>query len=159
MIIQLSLKLAIGTKEFLVSLQVVWSKTDLPIRQACTAKGSWDLCFASWQGNLDAALTASRFYDDIGGVSGWTSPEYLDTLSSLRTAQEDTAVRSLAAQLQQRAYDDSPAAVRGYGVDIQAIRSDMWTGCEGIIDAAGGLFGIGSAAAYMQVARIVQAEE
>lgn len=134
-----------------LGVDVVWRKTDQPIDRVCTEKGDWDMCFVDWQGSVDAPLTAARFYDDIGGLTGWTSAEYQSVLGLLRTAQEDAAARSDAAQLQQRAYDECPAAVLSYGVDIQAIRNDVWTGYGDVLTAAGGLFGIGSAAVYMKL--------
>lgn len=134
-----------------LGIDVTWKKTDLPIEQACTAKGDWDLCFAGWSGSTDAPLTAARFYDGIGGLCGWTSAEYESVLTLLRSAQDSTTTKSLAAQLQQKVYDECPVAVLSYGVEIQAIRNDAWTGYQEILDAAGGLFGIGSVAVYMNL--------
>lgn len=134
-----------------LGVDVVWKKTDRPITEVCTEKSDWDMCFIDWQGNADAPLTAARFYEAISPLTGWTSAEYQSVLALLRTAQEETAMRSDAAQLQQRVYDECPAAVLSYGVDIQAIRNDVWTGYGDILTAAGGLFGIGSAAVYMRI--------
>ena len=134
-----------------IGIDVIWRKTDLPIEQACTAKGDWDMCFFGWHGSLDAPLTAARFYSGIGKLTGWTSAEYESILSQLRSAQDDTAAFHFAAQLQQKVYDDAPTAVLSYSVDIQAIRNDSWTGYEDVLQAADGLFGIGSAAVYMRI--------
>ena len=41
--------------------------------------------------------------------------------------------------------------VLGYNSDIQAIRSDLWTGYEDVLAATGGLFGTGSAQIYMTI--------
>lgn len=133
---------------------VTWRKTDEPITQVCTAKSDWDMCFVSWQGNLDAALTAADFYEEIGGLTGWTSAEFEGVLSQLRTAQEETAAHGFAALLQERVYEGCPVAVLGYSSDIQAIRNDVWTGHGEVLNAAGGLFGIGSCATLMKIERV-----
>ena len=132
-----------------LGIGVTWKKTDLPIEEVCTAKSDWDLCFVGWHGVPDAPLTAARFYSSTSKLTGWTSAEFESVLSQLRSAQDSAAAFGYAAQLQQKAYDECPAAVLSYGVDIQAIRSDAWTGYEDVLAAAGGLFETGSAAAYM----------
>ena len=134
-----------------LGVTVNWKKTDKPIESVCTAQGDWDMCFVGWRGSIDAALTAAGFYKDMGGLTGWTSEAYESLTTQLRTASEEAALRNFAAQLQQRVCDDCPAAVLSYGVDIQAVRNDLWTGYEPVLEAAGGLFGIGSAAFYLQV--------
>lgn len=141
-----------------LGVQVIWKKTDEPITQVCTAKGDWDMCFVSWQGSVNAPLTAAGFYEKIGGLTGWRSPEFESILSQLRTAEEDAAAHTAAALLQSKVYEDCPVAVLSYGVDVQAIRNDVWTGYGEVLDAADGLFGIGSAAAYMKLARVETTE-
>ena len=142
-----------------LGVQVNWKKTDQSVEQVCTPKGSWDFCMISWQGSVDAPLTALRFYEDIGGLTGWVSPEYESLLAQLRTASELTATGNFAGQLQQRVYDECPVVVLSYSVDIQAVRNNTWTGFEEILDAAGGLFGIGSAAIYMKITPVEEAAE
>ncbi len=39
----------------------------------------------------------------------------------------------------------------GYVCDVQAVRRDLWTGYEEVLAAAGGLFGTGSAEAYLRL--------
>lgn len=141
-----------------LGIEVIWKKTDKPIRSVCTEKEDWDICFTDWSGNGDAPLTAARFYADISDLSGWNSSDYQSTLAQLRTAEDGLTVRSLAARLQQFVYDDCPVVVLSYGVDIQAIRNDGWTGYRELLDSAGGLFGIGSAALYMQIVPVEPAE-
>ena len=68
-------------------------------------------------------------------------------------------MNALAGQLQQLVYDDCPYLVLGYCSDIQAIRSDRWTGYEQVMEATGGLFGTGSAELYMDVEPLTEAEE
>jgi len=52
--------------------------------------------------------------------------------------------------VQQTVYNACPVIVLAYGADIQAIRSDIWTGYETQL-SAGGLFGMGTPAVYMNV--------
>ena len=134
-----------------LGIEVVWKKTDQSILDVCTEKAEWDLCFTGWRGNNDAPMTAERFYDYIGELSGWRSDEYYNTLTQLRSAQDEFTLRSLAARLQQLVFEECPAAVLGYGSDIQAIRHDDWTGYEALLNGEGGLFATGSAAAYMMI--------
>ena len=136
-----------------LGISVTWKKTDLPVEDVCTGKTEWDLCFVSWQGNVDAPLTASRFYSEISGLTGWTSEAYENDLERLRAAQEDAEALAFASQLQQLVYDECPVIVLSYGAEIQAIRNADWTGYETALDALGGLFLTGSATTYMNVHR------
>ena len=136
-----------------LGISVTWKKTDLPVENVCTGKTEWDLCFVSWQGNVDAPLTASRFYGDISSLTGWTSEAYENDLERLRMAQEDAEVLAFAAPLQQLVYNECPVIVLSYGAEIQAIRNADWTGYETVLEAMGGLFLTGSASIYMNIHR------
>lgn len=131
--------------------RVDWRKTAEPIAQVCTKDADWDICITSWRGDPSAAAAAGRFRKTVGGLSGWSDPSFDSTLEELRTAEDDAAERSCAFRLQQLVYDACPVVVLAYGADVQAVRSDVWTGFEDILESAGGLFGIESAAVYMSI--------
>ncbi len=128
-----------------VDLKVV----DGPVTSACTPKGNWDMCMLSWRGSVNPVLAAKRFCAAQNSLTGWSSDAYEETYRQLCVATDDMAKQNAAYQLQQIVYDESPYMVLIYHSDIQAIRDDLWTGFDEILEASGGVFGIGSVDAYM----------
>ncbi|MCD7749533.1 MAG: ABC transporter substrate-binding protein [Oscillospiraceae bacterium] len=141
-----------------LGIQVEWTRTDDDVTSICKAGGSWDMCLCSWQGSENPVVAGYRFYSESGDMTGWNSSEYDSIYVNLRTAIDQDTVRSLAEQLQQIVYDECPCIILGYSSDVQAVRSDLWTGYEDILAASGGIFGTGTAAAYMAITPI-EAEE
>ncbi|MCD7769165.1 MAG: ABC transporter substrate-binding protein [Oscillospiraceae bacterium] len=141
-----------------LGIQVEWSRTDDDVTTVCKTGGSWDMCLCGWQGSENAAVAGYRFYSGSGDMASWSSSEYDNIYVNLRASLDGDTIRTLAGQLQQVVYDQCPYIILGYSCDVQAIRSDTWTGYEDIVAASGGLFGTGSAAAYMAVTRL-EAEE
>ena len=135
-----------------IGVRVNWNKTDEPVSAVCTADGNWDLCLLSWQGSQSSVTAATVFKEQILAMTGWENPGFESVLTALRASHDDAAIQSYAQQLQQIVYDDCPVAVIAYSADIQAIRTDNWTGFESILDAGGGLFASGSSDVYMTVA-------
>lgn len=133
-----------------IGVSVNWRKTDDDIRSVCGGGDNWDMCLVTFRGCADAAVTAARFLDELGALAGWTNESFREDLSLLRAAEEASVVKGYARRLQQIAYDACPVVVLGYSADIQAIRSDAWTGYEDQL-AGGGLFRTGSAALYMNL--------
>ena len=133
-----------------IGIQVNWHKTDGSVRDVCGDTDSWDMCLVSFRGCADAAVTAARFLDELGALAGWTSESFDADLSMLRAAEEPTVAVGYARRLQQTAYDACPVVVLGYSADIQAIRSDAWTGYEDQL-AGSGLFRVGGISLYMNV--------
>ncbi len=133
-----------------LGVQVNWRKTDGSVTAVCPEDDSWDMCLYTWHGSLAAAVTARRFLDEIGGLSGWSDPAFESALALLCAAEDADAAAGYARQLQQLVYNACPAAVLSYAADIQAIREDRWTGFESLL-AGGGLFHNGSRVIYMSV--------
>ena len=133
-----------------IGVRVNWHKTDQAITDVCRGDDSWDMCLMSWKGGCGTAVTARRFLQEIGGEAGWSSEDFENTLALMRAAEDASVARGYARQLQQLAYNDCPAVVLTYAVDIQGIREDGWTGYEDLL-GSGGLFGVGSRAVYMLV--------
>ena len=133
-----------------IGVGVNWRKTDDPIATVCGDNDGWDMCLVSFRGCADASVTAARFLGEPGKLAGWTSDSFTEDLSMLRAAEDALVAKGYARRLQQTAYDDCPVIVLGYSADIQAIRSDAWTGYEDQL-AGGGLFRTGSAALYMNL--------
>lgn len=136
-----------------IGVQVNWKKTDEPVDAVCGEDDSWDLCLCSWQGSQSAVTAAAMFKEQILPMTGWENPNFESVLASLRASHDDATIKSYAQQLQQIVYEDCPVAVIAYSADIQAIRTDNWTGYEAILDAGGSLFSNGSSDVYMKVAR------
>jgi peptide/nickel transport system substrate-binding protein len=134
-----------------LGVSITWNKTDEAITDVCGEDDDWDMCTYSWQGSVDPSLAAMQFMQNIQSLTGWYDGSYESTLLQLRSQQDSQSMKSYVQQLQQMAYDACPVAVLSYGADIQAIRHDSWTGYEDILASAGGLFGIGSYAVYMNV--------
>ncbi|MBR2717382.1 MAG: hypothetical protein IKD79_06565 [Oscillospiraceae bacterium] len=133
-----------------IGVRVEWHKTDRSITDVCRANANWDMCFYTGQGGLSAAVAAARFQSGAAALSGWTDEGFTAAMDALRTAEDLSAVNSSAMHLQQLAYDACPVVVLAYAADIQAIRSDAWTGYEDILGDSG-LFSRGSIAVYMSV--------
>ena len=129
---------------------VDWRKTDKPITEVCGSSDGWDMCLYTWHGGSGAAVTAIRFEDEVGGLTGWSVPEYDDTLALMRSAEDPAIMQGYARQLQQLVYNDCPTVVLAYGADIQAIRSGAWTGYEDLMSGKG-LFGVEDNAVYLTV--------
>lgn len=140
-----------------IGVMVDWRKTDDPITSVCGDDDGWDMCLIGWRCGQDAAVTGGRFGEELGGLTGWSDPVFESDLSMLRGAEETAVAQGYARRLQQTVYDACPVVVLGYGADIQAVRSDVWTGYEDQL-AGGGLFRVGSIALYMNIAPRVTAE-
>ncbi len=142
-----------------IGVQVSWRTTEGSVMQVCGPKDDWDMCMLSWRGSVNAVTSARRFCPGPDSLTGWTSDSYTQVYQQLCQCEDPERVNALAGQLQQLVYDDCPYLVLGYCSDIQAIRSDRWTGYEQVMEATGGLFGTGSAELYMDVEPLTEAEE
>lgn len=133
-----------------LGVQVNWRKTDGPVTAVCRDDDSWDMCLCSWNCSFDAAVTARRFINEIGELSGWNDPAFESELDLLCIAEDEDIIRGYARQIQQLVYNACPMVVLSYTADIQAIREDRWTGFEGLL-SGGVLFHNGSRVIYMSV--------
>ncbi len=134
-----------------LGVEINWKTTDSRnVESVCRKNGNWDIYIASQPSGIDPQYTASSL---AGGSShtGWQSEEYDQVYAQFVSASDETERASLCRRLQEIVLADCPRVVLGYGLDVQAIRSDRWTGYEDCAEAAGGLFGTGSAAAYMNI--------
>lgn len=134
-----------------IGVQVNLKVVDGSVTSACTPKGDWDMCMLSWRGSANPVLAAKRFCAAQNSLTGWSSDAYESVYDQLCTATDEIAAQNAAYQLQQIVYDECPYLVLIYHSDIQAIRDDRWTGFEDILTASGGVFGIGSVDAYMNI--------
>ncbi len=134
-----------------LGITVNWKKTDNNVTSICGSNKNWDMCLMSWHGGTAAAVTATWFENDIGALTGWSSEYFDSVLAQLRATRDEMTERSWSQQLQQHVYDECPVAVIAYGADVQAIRSDAWTGYESAL-AYGRLFRTGSIDVYMNAA-------
>ena len=142
-----------------IGVKVDWVKTDNPVTSVCRDDTNWDLCLIGFRGSTSPAVTTSRFLAQLGALSGWKQDEEFDrTFEMLRTSEDSGIAKGYARQVQQAVYNACPVIVLGYAADIQAIRSDLWTGYEDQL-AGSGLFRIGSIDLYMNVAPRTADEE
>ena len=132
-------------------LQVDWQAVDEDVTTVCTPRGKWDMCFLSWRGSNNPVLAAQRFCPAQDSLTGWENPIYEQGFSQLQSAADPISMQNMAMQLQQVFYDDCPYIILGWHSDIQAVRSDRWSGYDQVLETAGALFGIGSADAYMSL--------
>ena len=135
-------------------IQVTWKTLDAgeSVESACEAGGKWDMFLESVEGNIDPVLTASAFYSGSANATGWTSGEYDGLYNQLLNALDKNDQVSLCHSMGEMVYDQCPCIVLAYPVDVQAIRSDRWTGYQDLITSSGGLFETGTYLAYMSVA-------
>ena len=134
-----------------IGVQVSWKSTDGSVSDVCGPKDDWDMCMLSWRGSVNAVTSAMRFCPGSKSLTGWDSESYTQTYQQLCQTDDRDQINALAGQLQQLIYDECVYVVLGYNSDIQAIRSDLWTGYEDVLAATGGLFGTGSAQIYMTI--------
>ena len=133
-----------------LGVRVNWRKTDNDVTSICGKRDTWDICMYSWKCSPVAAVAAAAFQRDLGALTGWQSTEMDGQMVMLRSAEGQDAIEGYARQVQQTVYNACPVIVLAYGADIQAVRSDIWTGYETQL-SAGGLFGMGTNAVYMNV--------
>ena len=132
-----------------IGVRVQWTTVDEDVESVCTPKGKWDMCLIAWDGDVNAVVAADRLRASADSLTGWENDSYEQVLMGLREAMDEETVRTLSGQLQQIAYDDCPYFVMAYRSDIQGIREDRWTGYDEVMEAAGGIFGIGTIDGYM----------
>ena len=131
-----------------IGVQVNWYKTDKAVADVCKANSDWDMCFYTSRGGMSASVSAARFKNGAMKLSGWEDQGFDSILVALSSAEDTATEQSYARQLQQLVYDACPVVVLSYGADIQAIRSDLWTGFEDQLSGSG-LFNNGSIAVFM----------
>ena len=134
-------------------IEVTWKTLDAgkSVESACEAGGKWDMFLESVGGDIDPVLTASAFYSGSANATGWTSSEYDSLYGQLLNALDRDDQASLCHSMGDLVYDQCPCIVLAYPVDVQAIRSDLWTGYQDLVSSSGGLFETGTYLAYMSV--------
>jgi len=97
----------------------------------------YDLFIWSWRGDVDPGFMLSTFTTTQilnWGDSQYSNPEYDDLYvaqaQALDPARPDdpAARRALTDKMQATLYRDSPYVILWYNVNLQAFRSDRWTG-------------------------------
>ncbi len=141
-----------------LGVRIRWKTTDsTDITDLCKKEGEWDIYIAHRPSGMDPQYVAATF---AGGASetGWQSEDY-DRLYAAFAAASDPAERqSLCHQLQQLVLAQCPYVVLGYGSDVQGVCGDVWTGYEELLASGRGLFGTGSADAYMKLRSYTEKE-
>ena len=99
----------------------------------------YDLFIWSWRGDIDPGFMLSTFTTTEilnWGDSQYSNPEYDDLFvaqaEALDPARPDdpSARRAVTDKLQAILYRDTPYAILWYNVNLQAFRTDEWTGYE-----------------------------
>ncbi len=132
-----------------LGVNIRWkTTTGSDITDVCGKEGEWDMYIARRPSGMDPQFVAEGF---AGGKSetGWQSEQYDALYAQFLQAREPAERQALCRQLQEIVRAECPYVVLGYVCDVQGIREDVWTGYEEVLEAAGGLFGTGSAEAYM----------
>ena len=134
-----------------IGVKMNWKKTDAAVTEACSDPDDWHMCLMSWRGDRNPVAAAMNFREQMEELTGWQSGSFDGVLEQLRTAMDQQTIQSLAGQLQQIVYNESPCIVLAYSADVQVVSSEYWAGYEEILADAGGLFGMGFYDTYMQV--------
>jgi peptide/nickel transport system substrate-binding protein len=114
-------------------------------------KGKYDLFEWGWvvepdpDYQLSTFTCASRSYKDSGSIYANLSDSFYcnkayDALYDKQAGQIDVAARAATVkQMQQMLYDDAPYAITAFYDDLEAYRSDRWTGftAQPSVDANG----------------------
>lgn len=134
-----------------LGIQIDWVTKDTgSITNVCKKEGDWDLYLGGRPSGIDPQYAAAGFA--LGqNETGWQDSTYDALYARFVTAVDRQERVSLCQQLQQIVLDSCPYEVLAYGCDVQAIRADRWTGYQDYVNAAGGLFGTGSALAYTSI--------
>ncbi len=97
--------------------------------------GTFDLFIWGWGADVDPTIILGLLTtDQIGGNNEphWSNAQY-DELYLAQQAEMDQAARkAMVQQMQQIAYDEAPYILLVYDNNIQAIRTDRWTGFKAI---------------------------
>jgi len=97
----------------------------------------YDLFIWSWRGDIDPGFMLSTFTTTQilnWGDSQYSNPEYDDLYvaqaEALDPAKPDdpTARKAITDKLQAMLYRDTPYVILWYNVNLQAFRTDKWTG-------------------------------
>jgi peptide/nickel transport system substrate-binding protein len=114
-------------------------------------KGTYDLFEWGWvvepdpDYQLSTFTCASRSYKDSGSIYANLSDSFYcnkayDALYDKQAGQIDVAARTATVkQMQQMLYDDAPYAITAFYDDLEAYRSDRWTGftAQPAVDSSG----------------------
>ena len=101
----------------------------------------YDLFIWSWRGDIDPGFMLSTFTTTQildWGDSQYSNPEYDDLYvaqaEALDPARPDdpTARKALTDKMQAILYRDTPCAILWYNVNLQAFRTDKWTGYDAV---------------------------
>lgn len=134
-----------------LGIHIDWVTRDTAsITDVCRKEGDWDLYLGSLPSGIDAQYAASSFANG-NSETGWQDETYDSLYAQFCTTVDPQQRVALCQRLQQIVLDSAPYEILAYGYDVQAIRADKWTGYQSCLAAAGGLFGTGSASAYMSI--------
>jgi peptide/nickel transport system substrate-binding protein len=98
-----------------------------------------DLFIWSWRGDIDPGFMLSTFTTEQilnWGDSNYSNPEYDTLYDEQQTAlnpedpNDPTARAEIVHQMQQILYRDSPYVILWYNINLQAFRTDKWTGYD-----------------------------
>ena len=140
---------AADLEELGIAIDWVTKDTD-DITKACRKEGDWDLYLGGRPSGIDAHYAAS-FFALGSSETGWQDDSYDSLYLRFSETMDHPERAELCRQLQQIVLDSAPYEILAYGCDVQAIRADKWTGYQDCLQSAGGLFGTGSAAVYMNI--------
>ena len=94
-----------------------------------------DLYIWNWNADIDPGYILSTFTTGQlldGSDSEYTNPQYDALYVKQSEAMDPVARRAIIDQMQEILYRDSPYAILWYNTNIQAFRTDKWTGYSSV---------------------------
>jgi peptide/nickel transport system substrate-binding protein len=94
-----------------------------------------DLYIWNWNADIDPGYILSTFTTGQlldGSDSEYTNPQYDALYVKQSEAMDPVARRAIIDQMQEILYRDSPYAIVWYNTNIQAFRTDKWTGYSSV---------------------------
>ena len=97
--------------------------------------GNDDLYLWNWNADIDPGYILSTFTTGQllnGSDSEYSNPEYDALYVKQSEAMDPAARKQIIDQMQEILYRDSPYAILWYNINIQAFRTDTWTGYSSV---------------------------
>lgn len=143
-----------------VGIKLTWKTLDEgeDLYDTCNLGGKWGMFLDTLTCDVNPVVTASLFYSGNKNVTGWADETYDSLYDQLRKTSVQADRITLCRSIQEKIYDECPCIVLAYPVSIQAIRSDLWTGYQDVLEKTGGLFGTGAYLTYMTVTQNTENE-
>ena len=107
--------------------------------------GSYDMFIWGWGADIDPTVILQLLTTEMIGSSnepGFSNAKYDELFAQQQKIMDETQRQAAVFELQKIAYDEAPYVILLYDRNIQAIRSDKWTGYKQIPENGGYFFNL-----------------